>query len=99
MEIIGRVVKVTDAKFGENAKGVWRKITLIVNPSGGKRMLAFEVFGSEEEVAAIEAMAPETLVQVIFFIECEEYGDKWYTKLKAKSVTKMVKMETDKEII
>ena len=90
MQIIGRVVKVTDVQFDydEAIDGWWEKFNLIIkNPANC--MYAFEVFGKEKEVSAIAALPPNALVEVNYFISCWEEENKWCTRLKAETVRRL----------
>ena len=75
---------------GEGARGPWVRGGFVIETGDDYiRKVAFTAFG-EERVAMVKSIPMGTMVQVNFNPESREFNEKWYTDLRAISITPMV---------
>ena len=85
MEISGKIIQVLDEKSGQSARGPWRKQEYVLE-TGGKypKKVCFMVWGDRIDEFGIRE-GQEIKVEVD--LESREYNGRWYTDVKARSVT------------
>lgn len=89
MDINGTVIVITPVISGESTRGSWQKCGFAIETSEEyPKKVYFSVFG-EERVKKVQALAVGEPVQVHFSPESREFNDKWYTDLRAYSITGM----------
>lgn len=89
MKIEGKFIKTLQKVEGESERGPWVRGGFVIETFGEyPRKVAFSLFG-EDRVKMAEGMAEGTPVDVYFNPESREWGDKWFTDLKATNVRPM----------
>lgn len=89
MEINGTVIEIDPVISGESSRGPWQKCGFAIETSEEyPRKIYFSVFG-EERVKNVQVLAVGEPVQVHFNPESRKFNDKWYTDLRAYSITGM----------
>ena len=88
--INGKFVQNLPTTSGESQRGTWVRGGFVIEYGEEyPRKCAFTTFG-EDKVAQHANIPSGTPVQVKFAPESREFNDKWYTDLRAISVTPMV---------
>ena len=89
MNINGTVIAKSPVIEGESNKGSWMKCGFAIETTDEyPKKVYFTVFG-EERVAKVQALQMGEPVQVHFTPESREFNEKWYTDLRAYSITGM----------
>lgn len=89
MKIEGKFIKTLQKVEGETERGPWVRGGFVIETFGDyPRKIAFSLFG-EDRVKMTDSLTEGQPVEVYFNPESREYGDKWYTDLKATNVRPM----------
>ncbi len=88
--INGKFIQNLPTTSGESQRGAWVRGGFVIEYGDEyPRKCAFTTFG-EDKVAQHASIPSGTPVQVKFAPESREFNEKWYTDLRAISVTPMV---------
>ena len=89
MKIEGKFIKALQKVEGESEKGYWCRGGFVIETFGDyPRKIAFSLFG-EDRVKMTDGLTEGQPVEVYFNPESREWGDKWFTDLKATNVRPM----------
>lgn len=89
MKIEGKFIKTLPKVEGETERGPWVRGGFVIETFGEYTCkVAFSLFG-EERIKKAEGLTYGTPVEVYFNPESREWGDKWFTDLKASNVRPM----------
>ena len=89
MKIEGKFIKALQKVEGETERGSWVRGGFVIETFGEyPRKIAFTTFG-EDRVSMADGIAESTPVEVNFMPESREWGDKWFTDLKATNIRPM----------
>ena len=89
MKIEGKFIKTLQKVEGESEKGYWCRGGFVIETFGDyPRKIAFSLFG-EDRVKMTDGLTESQPVEVYFNPESREWGDKWFTDLKATNVRPM----------
>lgn len=84
-QVIGRLVAILDVVTGENQRGTWQRGGFVIEVgSDYPSKIAFTTFGDNIGLVN-EGMLGRT-IQVTYKAESREFGNRWYTDLKALRV-------------
>lgn len=84
--INGTFIKSLPKVEGDSSRGHWVRGGFVIEYGDEyPRKVAFSLFG-EDKVAAAQAIAPNTSVQVKYAPESREFNERWYTELRCLSV-------------
>lgn len=84
--INGTFIKSLPKVEGDSSRGHWVHGGFVIEYGDEyPRKVAFSLFG-EDKVAAAQAIAPNTSVQVKYAPESREFNERWYTELRCLSV-------------
>ncbi len=84
--INGTFIKSLPKVEGDSSRGHWVRGGFVIEYGDEyPRNVAFSLFG-EDKVAAAQAIAPNTSVQVKYAPESREFNERWYTELRCISV-------------
>ncbi len=83
-EIEGRIQSLMSAQSGHSARGDWARQDFLLEIQDGNfpATLCFSVWGVDR-VKELGSFAPGDNVKVSFNIASREYGNRWYTDLRA----------------
>lgn len=85
-QITGKLLQVLPVVTGENERGIWQRGGFVIDTGGEyPKKVAFTLFG-ENRIGQVQPTMIGCVLQVNFTPESREYGDKWYTDLRAQSV-------------
>ena len=86
MDIQGKLVKTLPEVKGEGKNGTWVKQEFVIETFGEyPKIVAFEAWGDHAET--VKHFAIGTVLNVKFSPESKEYNDRWYTALRAYTIT------------
>ena len=89
MKIEGKFIKALQKVEGETERGPWVRGGFVIETFGEyPRKVAFSLFG-EDKVILTNNLKEGQPVEVYFNPESREWGDKWFTDLKATNVRPM----------
>jgi hypothetical protein len=89
LEITGKVVKILPLKTGEGKKGTWSsRQFLIEHGEQYPRKALFDTFGDKSDV--VGNLKVGDTVKVSFALDANEYNDKWYPKINAWKIEKLI---------
>lgn len=89
MKIEGKFIKTLQRVEGETERGPWVRGGFVIETFGEyPKKMAFTTFG-EDKVKMADGLTEGQPVEVYFNPESREWGDKWFTDLKASSVKPM----------
>lgn len=89
MKIEGKFIKALQKVEGESEKGYWVRGGFVIETFGDyPRKIAFSLFG-EDRVKMTDGLTEGQPVEVYFNPESREWGDKWFTDLKATNIRPM----------
>ena len=89
MKIEGKFIKALQKVEGETERGPWVRGGFVIESFGEyPRKVAFTLFG-EDKVKMTDGLKEGQPVDVYFQPESREWGDKWFTDLKATNVRPM----------
>ena len=92
MQVNGKFVQNLPKSEGESQRGHWVRGGFVIEVGDEyPRKVAFSLFG-EDRVKMAEAISVGFPVQVTFSPESREYNGKWYTDLRATSITPLAQM-------
>lgn len=92
MQVNGKFVQNLPKSEGESQRGHWVRGGFVIEVGDEyPRKIAFSLFG-DDRVKMAEAIAVGFPVQVTFSPESREYNGKWYTDLRATSITPLAQM-------
>ena len=84
-QVIGRLVTILDVVTGENQRGTWQRGGFVIEVGNDyPSKIAFTTFGDNINLVN-EDMIGRT-IQVTYRAESREFGNRWYTDLKALRV-------------
>ena len=84
-QVIGRLVAILDVVTGENQRGTWQRGGFVIEVGNDyPSKIAFTTFGDNINLVN-EDMIGRT-IQVTYRAESREFGNRWYTDLKALRV-------------
>lgn len=84
-QVIGRLVAILDVVTGENQRGTWQRGGFVIEVGNDyPSKIAFTTFGDNIGLVN-EGMLGRT-IQVTYRAESREFGNRWYTDLKALRV-------------
>lgn len=84
-QVIGRLVAILDVVTGENQRGTWQRGGFVIEVGNDyPSKIAFTTFGDNIGLVN-EGMLGRT-IQVTYKAESREFGNRWYTDLKALRV-------------
>lgn len=84
-QVIGRLVTILDVITGENQRGTWQRGGFVIEVGNDyPSKIAFTTFGDNIGLVN-EGMLGRT-IQVTYRAESREFGNRWYTDLKALRV-------------
>jgi len=87
MELQGKLIKILPEVKGEGKNGPWIKQDFVIETFGEyPKTVALEAWGDHAETAKRTAIG--TVITVKFSPESKEYNDRWYTALRAYTITK-----------
>lgn len=89
MKIEGKFINALQKVEGETERGSWVRGGFVIETFGDyPRKIAFSLFG-EDRVKMTDGLTEGQPVEVYFNPESREWGDKWFTDLKATNVRPM----------
>ena len=89
LEITGKVVKVFDLKTCQSKKGTWcSQQFLIEHGEQYPKKALFDTFGDKSDTVA--KLKIGDTVKVSFNLDANEYNDKWYPKVNAWKIEKLI---------
>ncbi len=92
MQVNGKFVQNLPKSEGESQRGHWVRGGFVIEVGDEyPRKIAFSLFG-DDRVKMAEAISVGSPVQVTFSPESREYNGKWYTDLRATSITPLAPM-------
>lgn len=92
MQVNGKFVQNLPKSEGESQRGHWVRGGFVIEVGDEyPRKIAFSLFG-DDRVKMAEAISVGFPVQVTFSPESREYNGKWYTDLRATSITPLAQM-------
>ena len=92
MQVNGKFVQNLPKSEGESQRGHWVRGGFVIEVGDEyPRKIAFSIFG-DDRVKMAEAISVGFPVQVTFSPESREYNGKWYTDLRATSITPLAQM-------
>lgn len=92
MQVNGKFVQNLPKSEGESQRGHWVRGGFVIEVGDEyPRKVAFSLFG-EDRVKMADAISVGFPVQVTFSPESREYNGKWYTDLRATSITPLAQM-------
>lgn len=84
-QVIGRLVTILDVVTGENQRGTWQRGGFVIEVGNDyPSKIAFTTFGDNINLVN-EGMLGRT-IQVMYRAASREFGNRWYTDLKALRV-------------
>lgn len=84
-QVIGRLVAILDVVTGENQRGTWQRGGFVIEVgSDYPSKIAFTTFG--DNIGLVNEGMRGRTIQVTYKAESREFGNRWYTDLKALRV-------------
>ena len=86
LELEGKLHKVLPEVTGEGKNGTWYKLDFVIETFGEyPKKVALTAWGDARE--QVTPHATGTALKIKFSAESREYNERWYTELRAYSIT------------
>lgn len=84
-QVIGRLVAILDVVTGENQRGTWQRGGFVIEVGNEyPKKIAFTTF--DDNINLVNEDMIGRTIQVTYRAESREFGNRWYTDLKALRV-------------